>query len=176
MTTIRQEYEKAAMQIREEKEKALKEDEGDIKKSTNLQAEKDQIRKKKPFPRELIEMKSQVPIGSRRRIRKRRNLTLSERIQVAHKVICRELLQADVAKEYRVTRSCIHHIIKKCKANPKFLKELMEKRESEERDKELIKNSLLELQKSNTFIDSVQLVQKKIQEKKQVTFKKYFIH
>ena len=58
MTTIRQEYEKAAMQIRREKEKALKEDETDIKKSTNLQAEKDQIRKKKPFPRELIEMKS----------------------------------------------------------------------------------------------------------------------
>ena len=68
MTTVRQEYEKAAMQIREEKEKALKEDEEDIKKSTNLQAEKDQIRKKKLFPRELIEMKTQVPIGSRRRI------------------------------------------------------------------------------------------------------------
>ena len=68
MTTVRQEYEKAAMQIREEKKKALKEDEEDIKKSTNLQAEKDQIRKKKPFPRELIEMKTQVPIGLRRRI------------------------------------------------------------------------------------------------------------
>ena len=43
MTTVWQEYEKAAMQIREEKKKALKEDEEDIKKSTNLQAEKDQI-------------------------------------------------------------------------------------------------------------------------------------
>ena len=71
MTTVRHEYEKSAMHIQEEKEKVLIEYEECTKKSINLYAEKDQIRKKKAFSIESIELKTPIPIDVRRRIRKK---------------------------------------------------------------------------------------------------------
>ena len=70
---------------------------------------------------------------------------------------------------------CAFEFVKKSKSNPRFLRELLEHRERMEIDKEMVKSVLLEISRSDIFVDSIKFVQKKIQEIKNVTFKKNFI-
>ena len=58
-----------------------------------------------------FDFKDQIPIGKRKRLRKQRNLTVSDKISIVHKVYCQLYKQEDVAKEYRVTQSCFNRIV-----------------------------------------------------------------
>ena len=72
-------------------------------------------------------------------MRKNRNLSITEKVDISHKVLVLHESQTEVAREYRVTTSCVCHIIRKSRSNSKYLEELMAERDGKEAEKEMIK-------------------------------------
>ena len=70
------------------------------------------------------EFKSPKTIHKRKRSRTGNKLTLAEKIEISHKVICQNELQADIAKEYRITRAYVSMIVNRSLKNPKYIEEL----------------------------------------------------
>jgi len=74
------------------------------------------------------EFKSVTTIHRRKRSRKGKKLTLEEKIEISHKVICQGELQADVAKEYRLSKTYVSNIVNRSWKNPKYIGELKAQR------------------------------------------------
>ena len=79
---------------------------------------------------------------------------------ITYKVLCLNYFQADVAKEYRVTKHCISTIISRSKKNAKFIEELMSKREAKEAKREEIGDAIAVMTSKGQFIDTVASVKK----------------
>ena len=140
----------------------MKKDDTSTRKQIKLLEERFEKKHKKPFPKDLCELRVQTPVDKRRRRWQKRNLSLSEKIMICHMVICRELAQDDVAREFRVTQQCISHTVCQARKNPKILKEIMMRKEEVERDKRVVQAVLEGMKSSNTFVDSVDMVRDKI--------------
>ena len=59
-----------------------------------------------------------------------------------------------VAREYRVTNSCITNLIMKSKKNPKFIAELFDKPNMETLKFDIIMKTVNKLYEENAFIDN----------------------
>ena len=70
------------------------------------------------------EYRNPVTIGRRRRVRKRANLTIDEKVAIVHSIIVDLNTMSDVAKEYRVTVACVSNLVRAAKKVPSFLREL----------------------------------------------------
>ena len=70
------------------------------------------------------EYRDPVPIDLRRGRRRRRRLTLAEKHQIVHQVVCQLLSQTDVAQEHRVSVTCVSLLVKKARKNPRYLSDL----------------------------------------------------
>ena len=75
------------------------------------------------------EFKKVTTIGMRKRSGKRRVLTIEEKLDISYKVLCQDIMQTDVAKEYRVTVPCICNIIRSSRKDPNYLSALIERRD-----------------------------------------------
>jgi len=75
------------------------------------------------------EFKREITIGKRKRSRKRRVLSVEEKLDISYKILCENLTQTDVAKEYRVTLPCICNIIRSSRKDPDYLSALIERRD-----------------------------------------------
>ena len=70
-----------------------------------------------------------VPIALRKRRRKGHNLKLDEKLDIVHKAMILNEMHGDLAKEYRVTQPCISSLVSRARKNPKFINELLERRD-----------------------------------------------
>ncbi|TFH49608.1 MAG: hypothetical protein E4G89_04570 [Methanothrix sp.] len=68
-------------------------------------------------------------IGARRRSKRRKLLTASERIEIVHRVLILFEKHADVAKVFRVSQGVVAQVMLKAKRRKGFLQELTEKRD-----------------------------------------------
>jgi len=75
------------------------------------------------------EFKKVTTIGMRKRSGKRRVLSIEEKLDISYKVLCQNITQTDIAKEYRVTVPCICNIIRISKKDPNYLSALIERRD-----------------------------------------------
>ena len=78
----------------------------------------------------LPDFAEQVPIGMRKKSKRRGPLSLQEKVSIAHQVLVQFQHQRDVAKEYRIGQSVVTKLIKKAKSNAAFFEELMAKGEA----------------------------------------------
>ena len=56
-------------------------------------------------------------------------ITIGEKIELAHKVICGYHTHEYVAREMKISRSTVSELIRKIRKNPELLHELIEKKE-----------------------------------------------
>jgi len=100
----------------------------DAEHDTELQGRKVRSRGMNPLKKENeikpSEYRNPTPIGCRRRTRKRRNLSIDEKVAIVHSIIVDLNTMTDVAKEYRVTVACISNLVSVSKKVPGFLREL----------------------------------------------------
>ena len=75
------------------------------------------------------EFKREITIGKRKRSGKWRNLTVEEKLDISYKILCQNISQSDVAKEYRVTLPCICNIIRSSRKDSNYLSALIERRD-----------------------------------------------
>ena len=75
------------------------------------------------------EFKREITIGKRKRSGKRRALSVEEKLDISYKILCQNISQTDVAKEYRVTLPCICNIIRSSRKDPNYLSALIERRD-----------------------------------------------
>ncbi len=71
-----------------------------------------------------MDYKEPVPINLKRRIKRKKILSLKEKVQLVHKVLVQHQFLKDVAKEYHITQPAVSNIVRKAKKNPRFLDEL----------------------------------------------------
>ncbi len=95
-----------------------------------------------------------VAIRSRHRSKRRGPLTISERIDIAHRVLVGYEMHADLAREYRVSSGVIAQLIFKAKRHKGFLKELLMKRDEKQRRKEQIAGFVEGLNAERVVIDN----------------------
>ena len=57
-------------------------------------------------------------------MRKRRNLSIDEKVAMVHSIIVDLNTMSDVAKEHRVTVACVSNLVRAAKKVPGFLREL----------------------------------------------------
>ena len=62
-----------------------------------------------------------VAINSRKRSKRRRPLTTSEKVDIVYRVLVSYEKHAEIAREYRVTQQVIAYLIMKAKKNKEFL-------------------------------------------------------
>ena len=73
---------------------------------------------------------------------------MNEKVDIVYKVICKNYVQNDVAKEFRVTPMTISRIMKKAYKNPKFITELLSSRDNKELCAQRLAGQILELYNS----------------------------
>ena len=61
-------------------------------------------------------------------MKKRKPLSIDERISIVHKVLVVLDKQADVAKDFRVSASVVAALVRKIRANPSVFREILSKR------------------------------------------------
>ena len=91
---------------------------------------------------ELIEI---PPISHRKKCRTNKKLQLSEKIQIAHRVLIKEVPLRQVAKEFRIAQSYVSRIVLKVRKKPEVLEELVEERNVREEETERISSSIVEM-------------------------------
>ena len=63
----------------------------------------------------------EIPAGNRYAVRKRKDLTTSEIMEIVHKVYVKKQMQKDVAKEHRLKQIMVSRLVVKAKKNKKYL-------------------------------------------------------
>ena len=87
-------------------------------------------------------------MGGRHRSKRRGPLTITERIDIVHRVLIGHEKHAELAREHRVTAAVIGMVMTKARRNPKFLRALLEKRDENAIRREVIKEATEELNES----------------------------
>ena len=80
-------------------------------------------------PIQISEYIEPTNIGGRKRGRRKNKLTTDEKISIVHKVIYQLLPVKDVALEFRITQAYVCNLVSKTKKNPKFLGDMIDKKE-----------------------------------------------
>ena len=114
-----------------------------------------------------------VPIGSRKKGRRRSVLSVDEKICIVHKVLISFEHQREVAKEYRISPNSVAQIVHKAKKKPKFIRELWNRKAEKEEKVEAAINCIGELISDRVKLDSAGTVMDKLHEK---TDKEYKVH
>jgi len=78
----------------------------------------------------------------RRRSRKRKNLEISEIIDICHKVLIQGEYQHIVAKEFRTTQGAISNVVRNALKDPDIFKKHLSKREEKQEKKQAIKRTV----------------------------------
>jgi len=66
-----------------------------------------------------------VAPGSRRKSRKHKPISISEKIQIVHKALVRKELYGSIAKEHRISQATVSQLACKAKRNKEFYSELV---------------------------------------------------
>ena len=114
-----------------------------------------------------------VPIGMRKKSKRRGPLSLQEKVGIAHKVLIQFKHQKDVAKEYRVGQSVITKLIKKARSNAAFFEELMAKDDAKDRKKKEAMEVIKGMITNNVVIDSAEQVTGKLNRKLPHDYKRH---
>ncbi len=81
-----------------------------------------------------------------------------------HQVLVEHELYRNVAKELRVGVTTICRVVKKAQSKPRFLDELVEKRDREEAHRRSIETAVRYINEKGKIIDSVDRLRKTLQE------------
>ena len=73
-----------------------------------------------------------VPPGRRKRLKKQKPLTVSEKVEIVHKVLVQHEKVLEVAREHRRGVGVVQSLVTKARNNPALLSELMASRDSKE--------------------------------------------
>ena len=92
-----------------------------------------------------ISYKDPVPIDKRKVGRSGSKLSLSEKINIVHQAVCLKILYQDIAKEHRISGCYVSQIIKRALKNPKFITEMMSKRQESEEHRESLQKAILKM-------------------------------
>ena len=68
--------------------------------------------------------------------------------------------QQEVAREHRIGKGVVNMLIKKARCNPRFLEELISRRECKEAQKEQIADEITQMNEQGKILDSVAAVTK----------------
>ena len=101
-------------------------------------------------------------MDGRKRSKRSGPLSVSDKIQIVHQVLCQHLKQADVAREHRVTLSRINMLVRCAEKNPRFLSELKASQEAKAEKRKQIAGLIDIINQADHFVDSVELVTKKL--------------
>jgi len=93
-------------------------------------------------------------VGRRYKSKRRGPLTISERIDIAHRVLIGFEKHSDLAKEFRVSPGVIAQVIHKAKVNKEFLSELLSKRDEKEHKRKIIESYVEGLNAKHVVIDN----------------------
>ena len=101
-----------------------------------------------------MEFKTITPVGSRKRIRKRGVLSIDEQLDITFRILCQNEKQADFSKEYCVTNACICNVFRRSRKDPKYISELLERRNLKAKKREQISKVVLDMCHRREFVDS----------------------
>ena len=138
----------------------------DAEHDANLQGRKVRSRGTNPIRKENeikpSEYRNPVTIGRRRRVRKRANLTIGEKVAIVHSIIVDLNTMSDVAKEYRVTVACISNLVRAAKKVPGFLRELHDKQIRKEESKDKLFKVILDMLQNDEYLSSVRFIKDQV--------------
>ena len=117
------------------------------------------------------QLKEEMCPALRKRGRCRQKVTLSEKIEMVHKVTIQRFPVKDVATEYRVLQSYIYQLVIKAKKNPKFLTELHSQKEEMELKRQQIAEKLYSQLSSGAVFRNVHTMQILLREQDNIEIK-----
>ena len=126
-------------------------------------------------PESLPDFKMEVPIGCRKRRRRRGTLTLANKVDIAHQVLVQLHMQKEVAKQYRVSQCVVSAIITKAKKSPDFLQALHEKEVDQKEKKAQVTGIINDMITADTFIDSAAQVQAELKERAGLEYEEHAV-
>ena len=134
----------------------------DAEHDAELQGRKVRSRGTNPLKKENeikpSEYRNPTPIGCRRRTRKRRNLSIDEKVAIIHSIVVDLNTMTDVAKEYRVTVACISNLVSVAKKVPGFLRELRDKDYRKQESKDKLFKIILDMLQNGEYLSSVRFI------------------
>ena len=158
ITKLRKRIEKEALKTAEEKDYNLKEAIKEVEVLAKIVRQRgtphDSIKTMLSQP----DFKEPVPIGMRRRSRRRAVLSVDEKINIVHKVLVEFEYQKDVAKEYRISIQTVSTLVSKAKKKPEFLRELWDKRSKKEEKVTAAVQNVSQMINNHEIIDSADKV------------------
>ena len=98
-------------------------------------------------------------------------VTLSEKIELVHKVICGYHTHEYVAREMKLSRSTVSELVRKVRKNPELLHELREKKEEENIRRKEIVETIDTMNNNNQIISSIKELQEIFKNEKHMEVK-----
>ena len=135
-----------------------------------LQARGYGVKEKKPTL-SVAECKEPASVDSRRRGKNRPKLSVKEKIEIIYKVICKELPEKDVAKEFRVSANYVSKLITKIRRRPRFLRELAEAEDELAIERKQAREAITQYLKEDAVLSSVDDIKVRLQNDHKIDIK-----